>query len=308
MRTLLSNTAFFLLFGCATVEAPTEARLSIGEALSHPDAPPEVEKLPTPEVFARSFRRVTECEEQARTFQERAPDAAWAYLKACAARGRFALLPQLLEYWRKDVKQRPDAAQLLASAVAARGLLKADLIALQQQGLAFFDLASAIDRPLTYRGRTVLFFGQIRGSYEDAKSSTVEIDEIELASAAGEAVESPRFTTETSSRVNVNGQLQSPLVGGRVQGTVQRDATTTRGRTSLRFDTVVEKTGHDVIGRLPKNDPFLASGHPWLFVAKFDDVWRPDRDDAERRVPVVSIVSWHELSPPAWSANAPPGF
>ena len=307
MKTLLRNSAFFLFVGCVTVEAPADRKLPISEALAPQDPPPEAERLPDAATFAGSFRRVIECEEQARTFQRRAPDAAWAYLKACAARGRFTLLPQLLEHWSHDLK-RPDAAQVLASTVAARGLLKADLIELQQRGLAYFDLASAIDRPLTYRGRTVLFFGQIRGSYEDSKSSTVEIDELELASAAGEAVESQRVTTETSSRTRVDGQLASPLASGRGQGTLQRDGVTTRGRTSLRYETVVEKTGHDIIGRLPKNDPFLASGRPWLFVAKFDDVWKPDRDDAERRVPVVSIVSWHELSPPAWSASAPAGF
>ncbi len=71
---------------------------------------------------------------------------------------------------------------------------------------------------------------------------------------------------------------------------------------------MAEKTGRYVIGHLPKNDPFLASQKPWLFVARFDDVWRPNGDDEEQRVPVVSIESWHELSPPAWSARAPIGF
>ncbi len=308
MRITLSNTAFFLFIGCATVERGAEPKkLSTSEAFAHQDVPEAAERLPTPEAFARSFRRSIECEEQARTFQQRAPDAAWSYLKACVARGRFTQLPQLLDFWATELK-RPDAAQVLASVVAARGLLKADLTALQQQGLAYFDLASAIDRPATFRGRTVLFFGQIRGSYEDTKSSTVEIDELSLGSMPGEAVESLRTTTETTSRTRLEGQLQAPMLpSGQGQGTLQHDSASTRGRTSLRYETVIEKTGHDVIGRLSKNDPFLSSAHPWLFVAKFDDVWRPEKGD-EVRVPVVSILSWHELSPPAWSASLPAGF
>lgn len=287
MKSLAGNCSVLLLVACATA---TDKPLTATEAFAHQDPPAAVEKLPKPEVFAQSFRRVVECEEQARTFQARAPDAAWAYVKACAARGRFTLLPQLLEYWSADLK-RPDAAVLLADAVAARGLLKADLVALQQRGLAYFDLASAIDRPQTYRGQTVLFFGQIRGSYENQEANTVEIDELDLMSVSGEAVESPRDTTQVSSQQSLSGSVRSPYFAGQGGGVMQRNETMMQGRTALRYETAIEKTGRDVIGHLPKNDPFLASQKPWLFVARFDDVWRPNGDDEEQRVPVVSIES-----------------
>ena len=307
MRTSLRICPIFLVVGCATAPITAAPKLDGAEAFTHQDTPPPPEKLPPPEAFARSFRRLIECEEQARTFQDRAPEAAWSYLKACAARGRFTLLPQLLEYWAAYL-HRPDAASVLAQVVAARGLLKTDLVTMQQRGLAFFDLASAIDRPLTFRGKTVLFYGQIRGSYEEANTTTVEIDEVELASAAAEAIEGPRVAAERTSRSLVNGQLQSPAMSGDGAASLQHDEVSQRGLTSRRFDTVTEKTGHDVIGRLSRNDPFLSSHHALLFVAKFDDVWRPDRDDAERRVPVVSIVSWHEMTPEAWQASVQAGF
>ncbi len=221
MKAFFGNSSVLLLVACATA---TDKPLSATEAFAHQDPPATVEKLPKPQLFAESFRRVVECEEQARTFQERAPAAAWAYLKACAARGRFTLLPQLLEYWSAYLK-RPDAAPVLADAVAARGLLKTGLVALQQRGLAYFDLASAIDRPQTYRGQRVLFFGQIRGSYEDQHADTVEIDELDLMPVSGEAVERPQYTAKVSSQRSLAGGVRSPVFAGQGSGVMQNDET-----------------------------------------------------------------------------------
>ncbi|MCK8498116.1 hypothetical protein [Myxococcus fulvus] len=253
-----------------------------------------------PKGFVARYPNPALCEAAARRVQAESRDEGWAALKACIELTPFTQLRALLGgAWTEDLKVRPEAANLIARVVAQRGgSVPGELQYLQERKIPIFSLASAVERPDTYKGRYVLLRARVADQRSEGEKPTVWLVEHTLASVESDAPVGygETFDTTTTTNGDLGGQTQ--LTGpGRLGGNLNTRERGTVSTTRKHFDNVSDETGREALGRLSGADPFLEARREYVFLARFDGVRLTsggNDDDAEApRIPVLTIVSYH---------------
>ena len=266
-------------------------------------------KLMTPEKWARGYIRPGECESAAHgLIEESGRDLAWTYLKACTARTDFGLLKRLIENWTPELKSKPEAATVLAGVIANRGgLVKTDLMALQQKRLPLFELSAAVRQPDAFKGRYLVFVGRIeklkasgKGRYELVLAEAGRMDEDTVVFSEG----SYGSVSNSSGSASVRGSYKTDTHGsgsGEASGSYERSGSSRSGRLERRGMTSFEDTGQRIITRIAAPDPYLSVDRTFVFLVRFDGARTLADDAAEDEDPkltaLVTLVSYHDVSP-----------
>ncbi|MCE9671155.1 hypothetical protein LY474_25425 [Myxococcus stipitatus] len=291
----------------------SHSHVSWSEAPARDEMPPRVVEAPSPppprvsedpKAFVARNPNPALCEAAARRIQPESREEAWAALKACIELTPFTQIRALLgSAWTEELRTRPEAASLIARVVAQRGgSVNGELPYLQEKKIPIFSLASAVDRPDTYKGRYVLVRAQVADQRVEGERPTVWLVEHTLTSVETSAPVGygERIDTTTSSSGDLGGQTQ--LTGpGRLGGNLVTRERSDFSVTQRNFDNISDETGREALGRLAKADPFLETRRDYVFLARFDGVRLTSGgadDDAEApRIPVLTIVSYHAPQP-----------
>jgi hypothetical protein len=286
--------ALIPLLGCAGASVVPEKE-SWDSVWKRAEAPPPPTGTARP--VKQEYVPPLDCERQARALRSTNRDQAWAALKGCVARGRFVQLRPLVKGWTEDLRERPDAPQLLAQVIAARGgNVRLDVRVLRDSKIPIFTLRDCLAQPKLYEGRYVLLRGQLQevrtmGDQVAARvdEHTLEAVEYEIPVGIRRRVASTRYGGTVG--LAGTGLLGSGTLGGQVDvGEDQYEMDVAR-----RYDNAVVETGRDAVLRIPTPDPFLENGRDLLLLVRFDGV-RPssvssDTDEPEM-VPVMTLVSY----------------
>jgi hypothetical protein len=291
MRSNLIPLAALLAAACATTETArspyTEAAqpppVSPAPAVSSADVSVDNAKL-DPARYAASFPGPDFCEREARRLAQLSADTGWAVLRACITRGRFTLLERVIGgAWDKDLQSRPEASRLLARIIADRGGdIEGDLAALRKQRVPIFAMAASIKQPEVYKGRLVLFRGQVRDVKADkGKSITARLDEYAIAGTS-------KYVDSEVRGVIRDRYSNSSGYGGEGETTFLRQRRLTGNDAS--------ETGVEVVARLAKLDPFFEPGRQFIVLARLDGVRDTPGEgpDEIRKVALVSVVAYFE--------------
>lgn len=290
--------ALLPLLGCAGVSnlLPEEEKESWETVWQRPTPPPAPTSTSRP--VKQGYIPPLDCERQARVLRSSNRDQAWAALKACVARGRFTQLRPLVKGWTEDLRERPDAPQLLAQVIASRGgNVRLDVRVLRDSKIPIFTLRDCLAQPKLYEGRYVLLRGQLQEVRTLGDQVAARVDEHTL-----EAME---FEIPV-------GSIRRKLASSRYAGNVGTAGTTILGNGSIggevnvgedqyemdyvhRYDNAVVETGRGAVLRIPDPDPFLENGRDLLLLVRFEGV-RPssvstDEDEPEM-VPVMTLVGY----------------
>ncbi|MFP2956614.1 hypothetical protein ACLEPN_01970 [Myxococcus sp. 1LA] len=265
-----------------------------------PPEPPAPSPSADPKAFAARYANPAVCEAAARRLQGASRDEAWEGLKACIEHTPFTQLNALLgRAWTQDLRVRPEGAKLIARVVAQRGgSVTGELRYLQEKQIPIFSLASAMDRPDTYKGRYVMLRAQVADQRSEGERPTVWLVEHALSSVQTDEVVGygERIDSVTSYWGDLSGQ--SVLTGpGRMGGTVSTAERSGRNTTRRFVENVSDETGREALGRLASADPFLETRRDYVILARFDGVrltsGGAETDDEAPRIPVLTIVSYH---------------
>ncbi|WP_163782082.1 hypothetical protein [Myxococcus vastator] len=255
-----------------------------------PPEPPAPSPTEDPKAFAARYANPAVCEAAARRLQGASRDEAWDGLKACIEHTPFTQLNALLgRAWAKELSVRPEGAKLIARVVAQRGgSVTGELRYLQEKQIPIFSLASAMDRPDTYKGRYVLLRAQVADQRSEGARPTVWLVEQALSSVQTDEVVG--YGERIDSVIAYSGD-----VGGRgAAGTAERSS---RGTTRRFVENISDETGREALGRLASADPFLETRRDYVILARFDGVrltsGGAETDDEAPRIPVLTIVSYH---------------
>jgi hypothetical protein len=257
-----------------------------------------------PKAFAARHPNPALCEAAARRLQPESREEAWAALKACIEHTPFTQLSALLgRAWAEDLRVRPEGASLIARVVAQRGgSVAGELQLLQQRRIPIFSLASAMDRPDTYKGRYVLLRARVADQRTEGERPTVWLVEHTLTSVETDAAVGYGERIDTSSSYSGDLSGQTSLTGpGRLGGTVGARHREDRVATRKTYDNVSDETGREALGRLPREDPFLETRRDYVILARFDGMrltsGGADDESEAPRIPVLTIVSYHPPHP-----------
>ncbi|WAM30134.1 hypothetical protein [Myxococcus sp. NMCA1] len=265
-----------------------------------PPEPPAPSPTSDPKAFAARYANPAVCEAAARRLQRASRDEAWDGLKACIEHTPFTQLNALLgRAWAQDLSVRPEGARLIARVVAQRGgSVTGELRYLQEKQIPIFSLASAMDRPDTYKGRYVLLRAQVADQRSEGERPTVWLVEQALSSVQTDEVVG--YGERIDSVTAYSGDLagQSVLTGpGRMGGTVSTSERSGRNTTRRFVENISDETGREALGRLASADPFLETRRDYVILARFDGVrltsGGAETDDEAPRIPVLTIVSYH---------------
>jgi hypothetical protein len=239
-----------------------------------------------PARYAASFPGADFCEREARRLRQLSADTGWAVLRACIRRGKFTLLDRIIGgAWDKDLQSRPEASALLARIIADRGGdIEGDLAALRKQRVPIFAMAASIKQPEVYKGRLVLFRGQVRDVKPDkGKSVTARLDEYAIAGT------SKYVDSEYRGVVRDKYSDNSGFAG-------QGETTFVRQKRLTGND--ASETGVEVVARLARLDPFFEPGRQFIVLARLDGVRSTPSEgpDEVRKVALVSVVAYFEPS------------
>jgi hypothetical protein len=306
--TVTAAEAFGVQKGDLAPEQAANARAQATEAR----APQR--KLVAPDKWARGFVRPGECEAAAVTIAEDSGrELGWTYLKACAARTDFGLLKRLLENWTPELRSKPEASTVLAGVIANRGgLVKTDLMTIQQRRLPLFEVSAAVRQPEAFRGRYLVFVGRIeklksaKGRTEMVLAEAGRIDEDTVVFAAG----GYGSVSSSSGSGAVTGSYSSSSRSGNVTGSSSGTASASgsyassdsyrAGRLERRGMTTFEDTGQKIITRLAGADPYLSVDRTFVFLVRFEGARALADDTADDEEPkltaMVSLVSYHDVS------------
>lgn len=264
----------------AAVDANGAAIPSKTEAL-----PANVESI-DPAAWAKRNPRPEFCEEAARRLQKSSRNKAWEVLKACVARGKFTLLARLVDgAWSDDLRTRPDAAQLLATVIAARGGdVNGDLGQMRQQRIPLFALGPAMGHPDLYRGRLVVFRAEVKDVKLASGKATAKL--AEFAIGISERYVSDSRYVERGSSAYTSGD--GPNAYGDSAFTAQFE------RKFQKNEPV--PTGLETIARLGKADPFFEPGRQFVVLGRFDGIREEEGEelDSVTRLAVVSVIAYFE--------------
>ena len=287
-----------------TEEPPRREPLVAAEPPAEPPPPPGPVASADPKDFAARNPNPALCETAARRLQPESRDEAWAALKACIEYTPFTQLNLLLSRaWAEDLRVRPEGASLIARVVAQRGgAVAGELALLQARRIPIFSLASAMDRPDTYKGRYVLLRAQVADQRKEGERPTVWLVEQTLTSVEGNATVSYGERIDTTSSYSGDLSGQTVLTGpGHLGGTVGARHREDRALTRKTYDNVSDETGREALGRLQREDPFLETRKDYVILARFDGMrltsGGADEDADAPRIPVLTIVSYHPPHP-----------
>lgn len=266
--------------------------------------PPAPAASADPKAFAARYPNPALCEAAARRLQPESRDEAWAALKACIEHTPFTQLSALLgRAWADDLRVRPEGASLIARVVAQRGgSVAGELQLLQARRIPIFSLASAMDRPDTYKGRYVLLRAQVADQRTEGERPTVWLVEHTLSSVETNAPVGYGERIQTTSTYSGDLSGQTALTGpGRLGGSVDSRQTEDRVTTRKHYDNISDETGREALGRLQREDPFLETRRDYVILARFDGMrltsGGADEDAEAPRIPVLTIVSYHSPHP-----------
>jgi hypothetical protein len=257
-----------------------------GAAGAAKDAVPANVDAIDPAAWAKRNPRPEFCEEGARRLQKSSRNKAWEVLKACVNRGKFTLLARLVDgAWTDDLQKRPDAAQLLAKVIAARGGdVNGDLGQMRQQRIPLFALGPAMGHPDLYRGRLVLFRAEVKDVKLAAGKATAKLAEFALGISERYVADSRIVERGSSAYTSSDG----PNAYGDSAWTLQFE------RKFQKNEPV--PTGLETIARLGKPDPFFEPGRQFVVLGRFDGVREEEGEelDSVTRLAVVSVIAYYE--------------
>ncbi|MFP2929184.1 hypothetical protein ACLESO_29080 [Pyxidicoccus sp. 3LG] len=285
-------------------EEPPRRESLIAPAPAAQPEPAAPSAVSDPKGFAARYPNPALCEAAARRVQGSSREEGWAALRACIEHTPFTQLSALLgTAWAEDLRVRPEGASLIARVVAQRGgSVNGELRLLQERRIPIFSLASAMDRPDTYKGRYVLLRAQVADSRTADERPTVWLVEHSLTSVETNAPMGYSERTDTSSFFSGDLGGQTQLTGpGRIGGTVSSREVSDRSLTRKHYDNISDETGREALGRLPRADPFLETRRDYVILARFDGMritsGGTEGEDEAPRIPVLTIVSYHPPHP-----------
>lgn len=281
--------------GCATPPSSKQSWDSVWRSAPRdPAAAPAGAKA---KLAAQEYIPPLDCERKARALRSQDRNAAWAALKACAARGHFTQLHAVVASWGDDLRERPDAPELLTQMVAARGgNVRLDVRVMRDAKIPVFSLRDCVTQPRLYEGRYVM----IRGTLDEVRTS----DEAVAARLTEHALQAEewevpigrirRKVATTRYGGSVSGQL-GVLGSGEVGGQVDVNGDEYEMDVARRFDNVLVDTGRDAVVRIGTADPFLENGRDLVILARFDGVRASSAstdDEEPELVPVLTLVGY----------------
>jgi hypothetical protein len=281
--------------GCATPAHEKESWDSVwhGQKAAAPAAP----GAKGPKLAAAEYIPPLDCERKARALRSQDRNAAWAALRGCAARGHFTQLRAIVAAWGDDLRERPDALELLAEVVAARGgNVKQDVRVMRDAKIPVFSLRDCITQPQLYEGRYVM----IRGTLEEVRTSgdavAARLTEHALQAEEWEVPVGRirRKVATTRYGGTASGNLAS-LGNGTIGGQLDVGNDDYEMDVARRFDNVLVETGRDAVIRFGAADPYLENGRDLVLLARFDGV-RPSSSSADDEepdlVPVLTLIDY----------------
>lgn len=242
-------------------------------------------KVPAQEAFGSPFSsreatvgslpRGPACERAAAVERLNSPERGLTLLRGCFAHGDVPSIGALATRWRSELKALDDAPTLLAQALASSSTLQHDLSTLQRQGVALYDVSTAMTRPEAFRGQLVAFMGEVR---EATGKDTLML--VELVNTT-ERVEVPTGKTV---------EVETTVSGQQLGRTAER-------RSEVRYLQTTSESGREIVARLPSPSLNLSVERPHIFVGRYlgNRQLDPQLDDLAA---VVDVVSYSELS--AW--------
>lgn len=241
----------------------------------------------SPAAFAARYPQPLECEVMARSLQPTSREQAWSVLQACVAGGRFWPLRALLTpAWLPDLQIRPDAANLLAKVVAARGgEVQTDLGLLHDARLPLFSLEDGLENPKLYAGRLIL----LRAKVEELRHEDGKL----VAALAERTLASERRARQVGASAVQSQEVTDTDEAPPGRGFANRHRSLWRSEQRVEapyYVNVSVDTGRLALASVPAADPFLEPGQEFLVLARFDGLEPPDepRDPPVARVTLIS--------------------
>ncbi len=250
--------------------------------VERPKAPPT--RKPSTYVSA------DDCEAAAREWIDVDEAVAWKRLIGCVTRPDFAYLRRLLKApWLDVVRTKKDAAMVLAKVIATRGgQVDDDLALLRRARIPLFPYGSALATPSVYEGRLLLVRGRIVEGRGANGGMEVHVEE------------TVRRARVFDRQIEHDLESQQVIADDGVIGRRPPRTTTVhyKRRTAPRQQVDVEHfskpTGHELVARLARADPFLVQGRDFIFLVRFGGA--AERGDGETLTGVGDIVAFYEAS------------
>lgn len=286
----LNVIAALALAGCAT------AKGAGGEAVPEGGTPTPVVNRPAPDLAnqekfdaraeAHRFDHAADCELFARQLKEKNPDRGWKLLRACVDRGDFTELRALLDGpWDAELRNRPDAGELLTRLIAVRGGdIEGDIALLHQHKVPVFTLADAMAQPQVYAGRLVILRARAGELRTQGGAATVELTEYTHNADMVYAAVGPGHQHKT--RVHQRDREGSATEAHHTSATDQDT------RMEKRMVTDDVETGRTALGKLAKVDPFFEPDKDFVILARFDGVRETADDDGDDQRAVLSVLHY----------------
>jgi hypothetical protein len=286
--------------GCAGTEP--EVRRPTVAAAPETFAPQPVSLPSGPaDQIAKTAHRQGDCENLARQYFSTDANQAWAVLRACVDKGDFTALRVLLSPpWLTEMKRRPDAPEVIAAVMAARGGdVTSDMEFVRKNRVLLFDLAMASKAGDRLNGRSVVFLAHVGDG--KPKQSGYELELAELGFYAEFVGEHPVnglvHKQITTHRVDGSLQTTGALGSGSIRGTTHSEKSS---GTFLRFyENTTEETGRMIWAAADMKDPFLVPGRDLVVLARLDrikDLTEPNEQEEPDQRFLVHIEKYWEPS------------
>ena len=291
------------LAGCA---GPREEGAATMPA-NPPPAAPQANEFPvdlpkgSPEEIATQVHRPYECEYVARQYLASSADQGWSVLRACVNKGDFTSLRLLLSPpWLGQLKKRPEAAEVIAAVIAARGGdVASDMEFVRKNRIYLFDLAMASKAADRLAGRYVVFLAHVGDGKPKEAGYSLEMAELGLYS---EPVEYPvqqmitRHVTTTSGGVSYS--TTSPVLkSGSAEGGYTQSHS--RLRYKVMYENFADETGRLIWAKADMADPFLVPGRDVVVLAQLDgvkDMTPPSEQEEPDQRFLVKVLKYWEPS------------
>ncbi len=256
------------------------------------DAPPAPSAAPLSLEEARTIADAHEaahaCVLTARALRQHDHARAWAVMEQCIRRPDFTDLESILSApWIERVRAHPNATELVAHVVAARGGdVQHDLRVVRRARIPLFSLKAAAADPESYLGRHVLVLGAARDSHTVDGTRTLEIAETRIMAESEWVALGPRTATHTATTVRRADDEAGPL---------RDDYRRSEGQRVEVLHNVSVETGRTLLVDASA-DPFLEVGTDYVLLVRLDGV----RDAVEGSVieerPVGTVLASFEPS------------
>jgi hypothetical protein len=275
--------------------------------VSRPPSAPTEDVVPvdlpkgTPKEVARQCHNPFVCEYTARKYLSSSADFGWEVLRACVNKGDFIQLRVLLSPpWIDLMKRRPDAPEVLAEVIAARGGdVASDMEFVRKNRIYLFDLAMASKAADRLNGRDVVFLAHVGDGKPKEPGYVLEMSELGLYS---EPVEYPVQQNITTHVTTANGggaySTASPLLkSGNLEGGYQKQSS--RFRTRFMYENFADETGRMIWAKADLSDPFLVPGRDVVVLARLEgvkDLSTPSEEEEPDQRFLVKVLKYWEPS------------